>query len=128
MPTLSSADARVAEGAEATAPARFVLTLSARAAQDVTLRARTQDATARAREDYVAVDTVVTIPAGQDSAIVDVPVLGDTTPEPDRTLGLVLSDVTGAALLDGRDTYTATILDDDHATTPAPAPSKTPAG
>ncbi|MFO1533955.1 MAG: Calx-beta domain-containing protein, partial [Thermoplasmatota archaeon] len=68
--------------------------------------------TAAATSDYSAVPlTAVTFAPGETAKTVAVAVTGDTAPEANETLNLVLSSPTGATIADA--TGTATIVNDD---------------
>jgi hypothetical protein len=90
----------------------------------VSVRLQTANGTANAGSDYTATDVIVNFAAG-DAAdkTVNVPVLQDTTDEPDETVTLTLSAATGGATLGAQTTGTMTITDDD----PTPAPPAPPA-
>ncbi|MCR9256921.1 MAG: hypothetical protein NXI16_12605, partial [Alphaproteobacteria bacterium] len=120
-PTLTVADASVAEGDSGTANLGFTLTLSAAASSDVTVSYATADGTAVAGSDYTAASGTATIAAGQTTATVTVPVTGDTSVESDETLTLTLSSPTNAQFANSATTATATgtITNDDTATTPS---------
>ena len=66
--------------------------------QDVTVAYATADGTATAGEDYIAVSSVVTIPAGSLIAAFNVPIIEDTADEPSETILLSLSSPGGATL------------------------------
>lgn len=61
--------------------------------------------------DYTAISTTATIAAGSLTADVQVPITDDTSPEPDETFTLTLSNPTYATL--GAATATGTIADND---------------
>jgi hypothetical protein len=70
--------------------------------------------TAVGGEDYTATGGRLTVPAGATGALVNVPIVGDTTQEPTETLELRLSNASAnAAILD--DAAVVTILNDDSA-------------
>jgi hypothetical protein len=89
--------------------------LNTEATEPVTVEATTSDGSATAPGDYGAVDTTVTIPAGQSSGSVTVPIVDDTDDESDETFTVQLSDPTGAVLGDPAST-TVTITDNDEPT------------
>lgn len=91
--------------------ASFTVSLGAANPVDVTVDYETLADSATAGVDFQSVSGTVTIPATQLSATIEVPILGDTLHEFDETFSLVLSNVTGAELVDP--TGVATILDDD---------------
>lgn len=127
-PVLTIADAAVTEGNSGSATLKLPVTASKASDTAITVKATTTDGTATAGTDYAALsDAVVTIPAGQTTADVEVPVTGDTTAEPNETLTVTLSAPTGATL-DTDTTATGTITNDDTAPpAPTPTPAPTPA-
>ena len=108
-PALSVDEPRVLEGA---GKVTFTVTLDPVSGKDVTVKYATADGTAEAGRDYTARSGSLTIPAGETSETVDVPVSDDATSEPEEeTFTLVLSDPQNATG-DGA-SGTATIVDDD---------------
>jgi hypothetical protein len=67
--------------------------------------------TATAGSDYTSVTNNLTIPAGQTSGTINVPILDDTTYEGDETLTMNLSAVSGVAIADAQGT--GTIVEND---------------
>ncbi|MFC0407488.1 beta strand repeat-containing protein, partial [Roseomonas elaeocarpi] len=114
-PTVSIADASVAEGNGGTTAMNFTVTLSQASTLPVTLRWDAVAGTATAGSDFDAAGGTVTIPAGQTSAVVTVNVRGDTLYEADETFRVVLSQPSGATL--ARAEATGTIRNDDAAPT-----------
>ncbi|HYE51350.1 MAG TPA: Calx-beta domain-containing protein [Azospirillaceae bacterium] len=114
-PILSVEDATAVEGDGNDRALTFTLRLSAPAATDVTVHVATEDGTAAAGIDFEGVARTVTIAAGQTSATVTVPVLGDTAREGDESLTLRLFTPSGATLQgEGRSLAAAgTLLNDD---------------
>ena len=111
---LSVDDVTVVEGDAGTANATFNLRLSAAAALDVTVNVDTQDGSATAPGDYTTVRQQVTIPAGQITQSVDVPITGDTTLEQTESFQVVLSSLSPNAVFTvGGDTAIGTILDNE---------------
>jgi ELWxxDGT repeat protein len=110
-PTLSIRDVTVTEGNAGTRAATFTVTLSAPSAQPVTVQYATANGTATAGSDYQARSGTLTIPAGQTTGTITVPVIGDRLGEPDETFLVNLSGATGATIADGQ--AVGTILDDE---------------
>jgi serine protease len=109
---LRIADTRLVEGQSGTRTMTFAVTLTQLANAPVTFSARTQGNTAIAGNDFVSLPaTAFTIPTGQLSKIVSVTINSDRTVEPDETLFVNLSGVSGAVLLDGQGV--GTIANDD---------------
>jgi chitinase len=111
LPTLSAEDATVTEGNSGTTDAVFAVKLSAASATPVTVRYTTAPGTATAGSDFVPATGTLTFAPGETVQYVRVAVIGDSAPEPDETLSLVLSQPSGATL--ARGTAAGTIRDDD---------------
>lgn len=113
VPTrVSIGDVRVVEGNAGTTQAVFTVSLDRVSTLDVSVRAATANASATVADgDYTAVNQVITIPAGQTSRTVSVPVVGDTRPEADETFVVNLSAPTNVSIADGQGV--GTILNDD---------------
>jgi Calx-beta domain/Regulator of chromosome condensation (RCC1) repeat len=116
-PAASVANVSAAEG-NAAAPGRAVFTvrLTNPSWRAVQVDFATVDGTATAPSDYTTRIGSRTIEPGDVSAAVSVPLVGDTTYEPDETFGLRLLDVTGATV--GTARATGTITNDDPDVTP----------
>ena len=63
--------------------------------------------------DYVQVSQVLTFASGQTNVTVTVPIINDQAVEPVETIGLILRDPTGGALLGALTNTTISIVDDD---------------
>ena len=112
-PTLRIAGAAAAESA---GTVLFEVLLSAPVSSEVTVGYATADVSAQAGEDYTAAaaDATLTIEAGARSAVIAVPVTDDALDEADaETFTVTLRDPVGAALANGAQAATGTILDDD---------------
>lgn len=119
-PAVSIADTQVHEGDDSPSVATFTITLSTPSGAPVTVHYATSAGTA-STTDYANASGVVTIPAGEISATVQVLVNGDITPEPDEIFLVKLSSPQGATL--GRAKATGLIIDNDggqSSTLPAP--------
>jgi probable HAF family extracellular repeat protein len=110
-PTVSIDDVTVTEGDAGTTDAIFTVTLAEPASQEVSINFTTANGTASAGADYIAQSGTVTILAGVSSATVTVPVIGDTTAEPNETFQVSLSQAVGAIISDGQGV--GTIVDDE---------------
>jgi predicted extracellular nuclease len=118
-PTLSISDPTITEGNAGTKTLTFTVTASAAAPADITFDIATADGTASAGSDYVGKSlTAQTIPAGSTTYTFDVVINGDSTVEPDETVLVNLTDVTGATLAKGQGTGTITNDDVAPAATP----------
>jgi Calx-beta domain len=114
--TLSINDVSVTEGNSGTTNARFTVTLSMPSASAVTVAYATANGTATAGSDYTAKSGTLTFAAGTTSQTIDVPVIGDTTVEPNETFFVNLSNASGATIADGQGQ--GTIVNDDSAALP----------
>jgi hypothetical protein len=113
-PSLQIGNATVTEGHTGTVNATFTVTLSAPHNQPVTFHYATGDYSynsATAGADYVAQSGQITIPAGQTSAVIEVPVIGDRVGESTEYFVVNLSNPTNAFLARGQGV--GTILDDE---------------
>jgi hypothetical protein len=110
-PSIAIGDVTITEGNAGTRAATFTVTLSAPSAQPVTVQYATANGTATAGSDYQARSGTLTIPAGQTTGTITVPVLGDRLPEPDETFVVNLSGATDATVADGQ--AVGTIADDE---------------
>jgi hypothetical protein len=111
LPTLSIADASIAEGHSGKALLGFTLTLSAASASDVSVSYATSDGTATSGSDFTATTGSITLSAGVTSKKMVVLVTSDTNVETDETFVVALTNPTNAAL--GTATATGTITNDD---------------
>ena len=110
VPTLSVADATVAEGDTGTTPADFKISLSAPSTQTVSFIATAQADTATA-SDFGPGSIALTFLPGQTSISLTVFVIGDTAVEGTERFFLNLSNPANATIADGQGI--GTIVDDD---------------
>jgi hypothetical protein len=110
-PSLRINDVTVTEGNTGTALVTFTVTLSAASTQTVSFAYATGYGTATAGSDYQAASGTLTIPAGQTTGTITVPVNGDRLGEPDETFFVNLTSATNASIADGQGL--GTILDDE---------------
>jgi hypothetical protein len=105
-PTLTVDDATGTEGGKAT----FTITLSTASGRDTVLAIGTNDATAKAGDDYTAVPntTRLTIPAGTTSKTFDVALLSDSLDEPDETFKFGVAQASNPAATTFTDVQVAT--------------------
>lgn len=113
---LSISSARVVENDTGTTNAIFLVRLFPSTGREVTVEFETADGTARASEDYVPTAGLVRIPAGETSASLVVPVLGDAILEADETFSVTLRNPVNTILAEEQTTGVATILDNDFPT------------
>jgi hypothetical protein len=104
-------DATVTEGNTGTRAATFTVTLSVAYGQPVTVAYATANGSATAGSDYQAASGTLTIPAGQTTGTITVPVNGDRLAESNETFVVNLSSPTNATIADGQGV--GTIVDDD---------------
>jgi hypothetical protein len=115
LPTLSVGDVSVAEGNAGTSTATFTATLSAAASGAVTVNYTTANETATAGSDYVAVSGALSFAVGETAKTVNVSINGDSDVEPNETVALNFTGITGATFADA--SGQATIVNDDLAPT-----------
>ena len=102
--TVSVADARASEGADAAVS--FAVTLNRAASGEVSVNYATRDGTAKAGEDYTFTRGTLTFAVGDTSMTVEVPILDDALDEGEETFTLKLTGARGAAIDDGEATGT----------------------
>lgn len=117
LPSASIASASTNEGNSGVTLLSFTVTLSAAAADAVTVNYASSDVSATAGSDYVAVSGTLTIPAGAISAMFDVTVNGDTGVESDETFTVALSNPSANVIL-GIASAVGGIINDDTAFAP----------
>ena len=91
-PTLSIANATLVEGNSGTSNLVFTVTLSQATTSSVKFEYYTSGITATPGEDYVPLNTSMTIPAGSVSGTFSVTVYGDTKFESDETFAVYLAN------------------------------------
>lgn len=89
--SLFVSDAAVLEGDSGPRQMAFKVKLSEPAAESIVFDYQTVDNTAVAGQDYTATGGTLTLLPGQTEAAILVPILGDTTAEPDETFSVVLT-------------------------------------
>lgn len=107
VPQLSAVDGSAAEEAGSLV---FTITLNPASVFEVTVNYSTTNNTA-SLADYTNVSNTLTIPAGNTSGTIAVPLTSDPLDENDETFTLNLGQANNAGILDG--TATGTIVDDD---------------
>ena len=110
-PTLSVDDVTTLEGDAGSTDATFTVSLSSVSYLTTTVTYTTADSSAMVGDDYTLTSGVLSIPAGQPSGTVVVPILGDSLDEAHETYFLNLSSPTNATISDGQGV--GTITDDD---------------
>ncbi|HEX4129841.1 MAG TPA: cellulose binding domain-containing protein [Pirellulales bacterium] len=111
LPSLTVANVSMSEGNSGQTNMVFTVNLSTASTNTVSVQYATSNGTATAGSDYLATGGTLTFAPGQTSKTISVPILGDTTIEPDETFSLTLSNPVGATL--GQASATGTILNDD---------------
>jgi subtilisin-like proprotein convertase family protein len=115
-PTIAISNPMLFEGNSGSTNAVFTVYMSSPVVtQDVVLNWATADGSAKYLIDYGGLQTgTVTIPKGLTSAIIDIPVIGNTIPESNKTFTLTLSSPPpGVTIPSGEGTGTCTIVNDD---------------
>lgn len=115
-PSVTIANASLTEGQSSVHNMSFTVTLSTLSGLPATVQYATSDGTATAGSDYTAVTGTLTIPAGQSTHTLAVPIKGDAVTEADETFTVTLSNPVGATL-GAPSTATGTIVNDDFAGT-----------
>ena len=95
----------------------FEARMNRASSRQVTLRCETADGTAKAGEDYVGGQEILTFPPGETIQTISVPLVDDTRDEHDETFRVLLSDVQNATL--ANDVAIGTIIDNDQSGTKA---------
>jgi len=108
-PYLSVGGSLVTEG---DGPATARVALSQPVEEAVRVRLRTGDGTAVAASDYVAVDSVLTLPAGTTAVTVPIAIIDDDLPESGEHLAVQLTEAEHAVI--GTGTALCYIQDDDN--------------
>ena len=104
-------DGSITETDTGTSTINFTISLTRSLSSDVLVTAMTTDITATGGSDYTSIPaTVITIPAGQTSTTLNVPVTGDTIAEADEVFLVELTNASGATILDS--TGFGTIIED----------------
>ena len=101
-PTLSISDSTAVEGNAATTNSAFTITLSGPSTQSITVAYATADGTATAPLDYTSTSGTATFAPGETTKTVNVPIVGDTTPEFNETYSVNLSAPTNATISDAQ--------------------------
>jgi len=112
-PTISINDVSVQEGASGSTNATFAVVLSSVSGRAVSVGYATANGSATAPADYTATNGTLSIPAGQASGSITVPVRGDLLVEGNETFNVDLSNPVNATVARARGT--GTIVDDDQA-------------
>jgi hypothetical protein len=110
-PGISINDVSVTEGNWSSVSAKFTVKLSKTSATPVKVNYLTGNGTALAGPDYAGTWGTATIPAGQTSATVSVPIVRDRVREPDEYFRLNLSAPVGGTITDSQGI--GTIRNDD---------------
>jgi len=111
LPTLSIADASVAEGDRGRTTLKFSVSRSGPGDGTVSVDYRTVAGTARPKSDYNAASGTLTFQPGVYTQTISITVKTDRTREPDETFTVELLGAVGATIGDG--VATGTILNDD---------------
>jgi hypothetical protein len=101
----------IEEGDDGSREMVVTVSLSAVTTRDVQANYSTVDGTALAGQDYSTMTGGLTIPAGETTTTVTIPILGDAAAEPNETFGFIISSAIGATAPLTPDVLT--ILNDD---------------
>jgi len=112
-PGISIDDVHLDEGNSGSTSALFTVSLSSVESGPVTVDFATADGTAKAGSDYTATSGTLTIPAGQRSATISVPVSGDKGVEADETFTLALTNPNSGTITDA--SAVVAVVNDDSA-------------
>jgi hypothetical protein len=107
-PGLAISSDTTPEGDTGTTNGVFTITLSPASTKSVTVAYATADGTATAPSDYTATTGTATFAPGETTRDVNVPIVGDTTPEFNETFAVNLATPTNATITDGQGTETIT--------------------
>jgi hypothetical protein len=110
-PAVSIAPATIAEGNTGNQALSFTVTLAKATSLKGAVAYATADGTATAGSDYTATSGSLVFAPGETSKTISVPIVGDTTVEPDETFNITLSSPVNAVL--GSATASGTITNDD---------------
>jgi large repetitive protein len=110
-PSLSIDDVVVIEGNRGNTNATFTVRLSGASGQEVSVSFETADGTAAQPADYQASQGTLNFPAGTTMRQINVAVVADTVPEPDKSFVVRLSNPVNASIAVAQGT--AVIVDDD---------------
>lgn len=113
IPTLSVADATVAEGNAGTGVLSFPVALSAKSTDTVSVDYATADGTATQPGDYATASGTLTFKPGETAKTISILVVGDLNIEPDETVTVILSNPINATL--ARSSATGIVSNDDTA-------------
>jgi Calx-beta domain len=119
LPAISIADAAIVEGNSGATNLEFIVSLTQPSGADVTFTLASSHGTTDAADFTALPPTTFTIPAGEKTLKVSIPILGDLTDEADETFTLTLTDARTTlvgvsrtlAISDG--TAVGTILNDE---------------
>ncbi|MEM7801434.1 MAG: choice-of-anchor D domain-containing protein [Chloroflexota bacterium] len=115
-PTISFADLIIPEG-NSLGSADLPVSLSAAAGVTITVDYATSDISAVAGQDYTAINGLLSIPVGQISGTISIPVLGDIDIEPDELFVVQISNPSAGTI--SNNNAVVTLTNDDSSTPPA---------
>ena len=113
QPTLSIASVTASEGNDSTSTVSLTVSLSVPSSLPVTVYYGTSNGTAIAGMDYTQSSGQLTFQPGQTRQTLQIPILGDTTVEPDETFQVQLSGASNAIPGNTTNTATVTLSNDD---------------
>lgn len=113
-PVVSIANSSVSE---ANGYATFTLELTAASPQDIIVNYETEDGAAKSSKDYTGITSSITIPHGQGSVTIQIPINNDLLDENDEDFKVKLTSATNATISTSSGIGTGTIIDNDEAPT-----------
>jgi len=116
LPSVSISDVSLGEGNSGATSFDFTVSLSAAAADVITVDYSTQDVNTTSGVDYQPLSGTLTFAPGETSKVLSVQINGDTTEEPNETFVMNLIGVSNATIVKGQGT--GTIVNDDAAQPP----------
>src|SRR5436853_3892523 len=121
-PELKITDVTIVEGNTGTSFAAFTINYGGSGASGVSVDYATANETATAGSDYTATSGTAVLPnGGCKCTTVNVPIIGDTTPEANETFEVNLSHPVGKGITDGQGIGTITNDDQPHTTIDDPS-------
>ena len=111
LPELSIDDVQVLEGNSGTQTAQFPVHLSKVSDREIAISYQTVAGTATAGSDFSPIQGVLTFPPGSTEQSIGVPILGDTSYEPNEQFSVTVSGPSFVRTIDG--SATGTIQNDD---------------
>jgi hypothetical protein len=110
---ISFSDSQFSVNEDGTPITQVTLTRTEGSTGEVSVTLNLSDGTATAGSDYDATPITVTFADGETTKIVTIPIVNDTSSEPNETINLTLSNPTNGATLGTQTTSSLTVIDND---------------